>query len=144
MPDLDHFWGEDLSVSPSGDIAIVQVLNTQDASTLNGNDEGTQRIYRRLMTGAATHSSLSGEDIFAPQYGGGVPQLIGTPATETQIAGMVTRQMYLEQAVARSPAPAITLNVQPGSGTFAVDIQYTNAPTGQPVYLSFDPTSGNG
>lgn len=141
MSDLWHFWGEDLAVSPSGDLLLVEPLNANQPSTLYGNDEGTQRIYRRLMTGAALNGSKSGEDIFAPGYGGGVPQLIGTPVTQAQVSGMVNRQMALEAAVAKSPPPVITLTAQPGIGAFFVEINYTNAATGQPVSLSFDPTS---
>ena len=140
MAEPFHFWGEDLAVSPSGDLLVVELLDPNQPSTLYGNDEGTQRIYRRLMTGAAITGSKSGEDIFAPQYGGGVPQLIGTPVTQAQISGMVNRQMFLEAAVAKTPAPEITLTAQPGLGEFAVEIKYTNASTGQPVSLSFDPS----
>ena len=141
MPDLFHFWSNDLAVSPAGDVAVVAVLNTQDSSTLGGNDEGTQRIYRRLMTGVAVQSQLSGEDIFAPNYGAGVPGKIGSLTDENAITGLITSQMMLEAVVAKSPPPTVEVTVSLPSSVF-VEIQYVNAPTGQPVSLSFDPTQG--
>ena len=51
--DLSHYWGGDLSVSPSGDFA-----------TVDGQELGVQRIVRRLMT-------APGELVYHPKYGGG-------------------------------------------------------------------------
>ena len=140
MTDIAHFWSNDLQASPAGDLALVQPLSAENISTLNGNDEGTQRIYRRLMTGDARNGSLSGEDIFAPEYGGGVPETIGDVMNPAAIQGKVLTQMYQEQAVARTPVPAITFTFDlPGSAF--VDIKYINAQTGLPVSLTFDPNS---
>ena len=139
MADLFHFWGEDLVVSPSGDIAIVDVLNTQNSATLNGNDEGTQRIYRRLMTACARGRIQSGENIFAPDYGGGVPQKIGEPMNAAAITGMINAQLALEAAVAKSPPPVVSVTTLP-TGSFFCAVNYTNAATGVPVSLSFDPS----
>lgn len=146
MADLFHFWSEDLTVSPSGDLAVVQVLNPQNPSTLFGNDEGTQRIYRRLMTASIIPPLLSGEFIFAPDYGGGIPQKIGGPLSVPALSALVNRQMNLEAAVAKIPAPVIHVQAPLGLSTALVDIKYTNATTGTPVSLAFDPSqnSGNG
>lgn len=139
MADLSHFWGQDLSVGPTGDIALVQPLNTQDSSTLDGNDEGTQRIYRRLMTNDANGGRKSGENIFAPKYGAGIPRRIGSTMDQPGMTALIRRQMFLEAAVAKAPAPQITVTESLPSTTF-VEIQYVNAQTGTPLSLAFDPT----
>ena len=144
MADIYHFWGEDLAVSPSGDLAIVSPLQTSNASTYNGNDEGTQRIYRRLMTACIRGKERSGENIFAPEYGGGVPQRIGDTLNIPAITGMITTQLALESCVAKSPPPNVSVTATP-TGMFACAVTYTNAMTGIPVSLSFDPSqSRNG
>lgn len=140
MADIYHFWGSDLTASPSGDLLLVEPLAANDPASFNGNDEGTQRIYRRLMTGYAQPGHLSGEDIFAPGYGGGVPMSIGSVMNPAAIRGITKAQMFQEAAVAKSPAPTVVLTpVLPG--TALVDIKYVNAQTGQPISLSFDTSS---
>jgi len=140
MADLSHFWGQDLVASPSGDLLLVQPLSAQNISTLNGNDEGTQRIYRRLMTAIAGAGQLSGEDIFAPDYGGGIPQRIGAVMDPDGLRAAIRAQMFQEAAVANSPPPQIKVTPQLPSSAF-VDIQFSNAQTGLPVSLSFDSSS---
>lgn len=139
MADIFHFWSEDLVASPSGDILLVQPLAANSPPAYSGDDEGTQRIYRRLMTGSAQAPQLSGEDICAPSYGAGVPARIGDVMNPNALRGVIKTQMFQEAAVATSPAPTITLTADP-TGSVFVDIKYTNAQTGQPVSLSFNPT----
>jgi hypothetical protein len=118
MPDLDHLWGEDLSVSATGDILVV-----------DGDDLTTERILRRLMT-------AQGAYIWNLQYGGGVPGRIGDNLDVPLITSVITSQMALEASVARSPPPVITV-VEILNGV-SVTILFYSAKTGQQATLSFD------
>lgn len=118
MPDLYHFWGEDLSVSPAGDLALV-----------DGDDLTTQRIIRRLMTAAKGY-------IWHLDYGAGLPQRIGDLLDANAIRGVIKAQIALEEAVARQPAPKIT--VSPLTNGVSVTIEFASAITGQQTTLSFD------
>jgi phage baseplate assembly protein W len=90
-------------------------------------------VLRRLLTNA-------GEYFWHPDYGAGLPQFIGEPASTAQIQGIVITQMLLEEAVAQNPLPTCKVSYYP-DGTFFVDITYTDAATGTPQLLSFDVNS---
>ncbi len=121
MPDADHFFGEDLSVSASGDIALV-----------DGDDLTTQRIIRRLST--AVHGYL-----FHLDYGAGLPQRIGDILDIDLISGVIRTQIRLEASVAKIPAPEITITeIEDGVSVY---IKFYSAITGQQTSLSFDTTS---
>lgn len=118
MPDLNHLWGQDLSISASGDIAIVD----GDAMT-------TQRILRRLMTGA-------GDYIWNLTYGAGVPGRVGNVVDIALISSVIRSQIALEAAVARTPAPIITVtSILNGVSVY---IKFWSASTGQEKTLSFN------
>lgn len=118
--DASHYWGGDLSssLSPTGDIAPA-------SATLRGQ----QRILRRLLTNP-------GDYTFHPEYGAGLPAYIGSVATVDQITAVIRGQMLLEDAVARTPAPVIT--VTPIANGVSAQILYNDAQSGQPVTLSFN------
>lgn len=128
MADLSHFFGDDLSVSASGDLM-----------TADGIDLTNQRVIRRLMT-------IDGEYIWHPEYGGSVPLRVGgvNGVTDDEEAGVgvstvdavVRVQMFLEAAVARVPEPNI--KTQPILNGVAVGISYIDALTGKGVSLDFD------
>jgi hypothetical protein len=81
--DLDHDFGGDLALGPTGDLA-----------TVTGTVLGQQRVLRRLLTNA-------GDYIWHLAYGAGLPAVIGTPVDAVTIEGMVRGQIFLEAAVAR-------------------------------------------
>lgn len=122
LADLDHYIGADLASSGSGDLQAA-----------TGTLRGQERVLRRLLTNP-------GDYIFHPEYGAGLAQFVGQPADFTKIAALIKGQMLLEDAVARTPAPVI--KVQPiasaDGGGFSVAIRYADAPSGQPVTLSFN------
>lgn len=120
MPDLDHFFGEDLKVSTSGDIA-----------TVDSDDLTTQRIIRRLMTAVKGY-------IFQLEYGAGLPQRIGEILDIDLIAGVIRTQIRLEASVSLIPAPDITIT--PILNGVSVFILFKSAITGQQTSLSFDAT----
>lgn len=121
MGDMWHEWGTDLSTGPKGDLAIA------DGQTL-----GQQRILRRLLTNP-------GDYIWHLDYGGGLGAFVGQPAVASQVASVARTQMFLEQAVARTPDPLIAVDASgaAGSGSIFVQIQYTDAAQGDPQVLQF-------
>jgi hypothetical protein len=122
ISDVSQFWGNDLSLS-----------NTQDLALVSGTLEGQQRILRRLLTNP-------GDYLFQPDYGAGLPAYIGKTADVAKITALITSQILLESVVAKTPAPVITVANAAGSSdasALAITISYTDAPTGSPQVLSF-------
>lgn len=126
MPDLQdvadvaHWWGQDLQLSPTGDLAAVIQA-----------DRSRQRVLRRLMTNA-------GDYLFEPTYGAGVPGYIGANENDAKIKANISGQMQLEQSVSQSPAPQVSIS-QIANGVSA-DINYIVAPEQVPASLSFTAT----
>lgn len=118
MPDIYHWFGDDLQPGPTGDLL-----------TVDGTELGQQRVIRRLLT--AVH-----DYIFHLEYGAGVPQKIGELLVTDEIESVIRSQIFLEAAVAREPEPVIT--IEPILGGVFVRIQYVDAQTGQQTFVSFD------
>ncbi len=121
MFDLSHQWGADLSVGPTGDLALA-----------SGSLLGQQRVLRRLMTNP-------GDYIWQPGYGAGLARFIGQPGNASRIQAVIRGQIFKEAAVARTPEPVIAVRFDPagGTGTVTVQIRYVDAPSGQTQLLSF-------
>lgn len=117
MPELSHVFGSDLTLDPTGDLALV-----------DGSQEGQQRVLRRLMTNAGAY-------LWNLDYGAGLARFLGMPTAAAQIAAVSRRQMFLEPAVARQPAPVITVQASVG-GTVVETIKYVDAVTATPIVLS--------
>ena len=111
MPDVSHTFGQDLTISPAGDIALS-----------NGPALGLQRVLRRLLTNA-------GEYIWQPTYGAGLPAAVGQVANVPRIKAVIRAQMLQENAVARTPAPVITVKQLPNN-TILAQVQYVDAESG--------------
>jgi len=120
MYDIHHFVGGDLSTSPAGDLRPV-----------SGTERGKQRILRRLMTNP-------GDYLFHPDYGAGLGQKVGQSVNLNEWKALISGQMLLEDAVAASPAPSVTLALIDGG--VSVYITYADATTGTAETLSFDVT----
>jgi hypothetical protein len=118
MPDIAHIWGGDLQVSANGDLLLVDSIN-----------ESNQRILHRLLTNP-------GDYIWHPEYGAGLPKMIGLPIDVESLKAIVTSQIFLEATVLRDPPPDITVSSFP-NGMY-VSIKYTEADSGLPTTLSFD------
>ncbi len=118
MPDINHFWGEDISVSATGDVLLI-----------DGDDLTTQRIIRRLMTAVKGY-------LWHLDYGAGVPARVGSPLDVDLISSVIRAQISLESTVARSPAPTIrTAEILNGVSVY---ILFYSAKTGEQSTLSFD------
>jgi hypothetical protein len=118
MADLELQFSGDLSLAPTGDLAVV------DGSALT-----EQRILRRLLTNA-------GDYIWQLTYGAGLGQFVGHPGAAAAIAGVARQQMLLEAAVAGTPAPSIAATVA-SDGTVTLTVRYADAATGETNLLSF-------
>jgi hypothetical protein len=118
MADLALQFGGDLSLAPTGDLAVT------DGPALT-----EQRILRRLLTNA-------GDYIWQLSYGAGLGQFVGRPGVATAISGVARAQILLEAAVAATPAPVIT-TAAANDGTVTLTLRYADAATGQTNLLSF-------
>jgi hypothetical protein len=121
LADLAHFLGSDLSASSTGDILTVTGLNRSQ-----------QRILRRLLT---NRGSYIGET----SYGAGLPQFIGQNIDSAEISAVIKGQMLLEDSVAPSPPPVVTVTQNAGGNpdAIAVSIGYTDQPSNAPTVLAF-------
>ncbi|HVJ54867.1 MAG TPA: phage tail protein [Aliidongia sp.] len=117
LADLAHFWGGDLTLGP-----------TQNLAPVFRSDRTLQRILRRLLTNP-------GDYIWQPDYGAGLPAKIGTNISVGEVTAIVTGQIALEPSVARNPAPQVT--VMQISGGFSISaVIYDNAGNGTPLAFS--------
>lgn len=117
MTDLALVFGNDLTVDATGDLA-----------TVDGTEEGVERVLRRLLTNQA-------EYVWNPTYGAGLPQFIGDPVNASRIQAVIRRQMLLEAIVASNPPPVITVSARQDNSVF-VDIKYVDSTTTQQVNFS--------
>ena len=117
MPDIEHMFGADFTLSPTGGLAVAA-----------GPQLGLERVLRRLMTNA-------GDYIFAPQYGAGLPASIGRPLAAARMKALIFAQMMQESRVARSPPPVVTVTSSHDGTTYAF-VRYADALTGQTQTLN--------
>jgi hypothetical protein len=118
MPDLYHLWGNDIALSPTGDLA------TASAPVLT-----QQRVLRRLLTNP-------GDYIWALDYGAGLANFVGRPGAASIIRSAIRGQIFKEAAVAQTPEPVIELQPDP-AGNLYVNIRYTAAETSITQTLAF-------
>lgn len=121
MSELSQLVGADLTLSPSGDLAVSDGLTRSQ-----------ERILRRLMTNP-------GDYIFHPEYGAGLPQFIGRPLSVAEARAVVRTQMLLEDSVARVPEPQVAVVAIPNG--LNVSTTYTDARSNAPAALSFNVTN---
>ncbi|RKR46323.1 phage tail protein [Paraburkholderia sp. BL17N1] len=130
MVDVFHYYGGDLSESPSGDLLLADIPTT-----------GTQRVYRRLLTNSAL-SNAAGQPVASPDYtwhpdyGAGVPRKVGLPGNVPATRALIRGQMLLESAVARQPAPQIDMTQS--QDVVSTAISYTDSNTAQTQLVNFD------
>lgn len=111
MADIAHVVGSDLTVGPTGDLAVVDL-----------SDWTQQRVLRRLLTNPGGY-------IWQLTYGAGLPVMVGTTVSAQQITAIIRRQMSLETAVLQQPEPVVVMQKgQPG--TVFATVSYQDAQTG--------------
>ncbi|MDE8344806.1 MAG: hypothetical protein POH28_01335 [Acidocella sp.] len=117
MVDLALQFGGDLAVGPTGDLLTAgQQILTQ------------QRVLRRLLTNP-------GDYIWQLNYGAGLAQFVGRAGAPSIISGITRAQMMREPAVARDPAPVVSV-VAGDDGMLALSVHYTNSSNGQKTLLA--------
>ena len=117
MADVAHVMGQDLQLDATGDLAMV-----------DGDAETQQRVLHRLLTSMGTY-------IWQLSYGAGLPALVGSVASQQQIAAIIRAQMAYEASVASSPEPQVVLT----SGTLtevSATITYTDSVSGRTQILT--------
>lgn len=120
LADVAHYWGNDLQLSPTGDLA--RAITTERSQ---------QHVLRRLLTPAGGYITHTG-------YGAGLPGDIGTHLDIAKTTAKVRGQMAQEASVAQSPAPAVALRTIPNG--ISASISYTVAPENVPAVLTFSLT----
>ncbi|WP_429499372.1 phage tail protein [Robbsia andropogonis] len=130
MYDVSHYYGGDLDVDSTGDLALADATTT-----------GEQRVYRRLLTNPESvdqsgETVASGDYTFHPEYGAGLGRYVGEPTRLAECKSLINEQMKLEAAVATSPRPVVTLTAD--SNQLSAVIQYNDAQSKTPVTVSFD------
>lgn len=116
MADLQHTMGSDFTLSPTGDLAVS-----------TGTQLGQERVLRRMLT-------TPGQYIWQPDYGAGLPMMIGQPVNDAQIQGIAQAQMQLEAAVSQNPGPTATITSD-ATGDVWLTLAYVDAETGEPQNL---------
>lgn len=122
MQDASLLWGQDLTVSATGDLALA-----------TGTELGQQRVLRRLLTNP-------GDYIWQPDYGAGLGQFVGRTVNVSMIQAVIRSQILLESTVAQTPEPVIAVADSTDGGVY-VDVRYVDADTGSTQILSFSVTS---
>lgn len=119
MTDVALEWGGDFQISSTGGLLLV-----------DGDVEVRQRLERRLFTAVQGY-------VWHPEYGAGLPQKIGGVPSVSDIKSIVASQLALEQSVAPSPPPVLTVTASPNQpSSVMIGIQYTDAVTGVTVSFS--------
>ena len=121
MPDLAHWYGDDLTLDARGDLLLA-----------SGLDQSNQHIVRRLMT-------VAGGYLWQASYGASVPSRIGETLDLNGLTAIIRHQMFLEAAVARQPEPEIS--VTPIFNGVYVSITYTNGLSSEQEQLAFEVTA---
>lgn len=128
LNDIDHWYSNDIGVSPSGDLGAVTGLT-----------RGQQRVLRRLLTNPREVTPdgdvLPADYIWHPGYGGGLARFIGQTDRRYDVIARIRSQMNEEACVAKSPAPVIDVKFLPNGLT--VNLRYTDVDNGQTT-LSFN------
>lgn len=115
--DIGHLWGQDIRISPTGDLAVVSLA-----------DRSKERVLRRLLTNG-------GEYIDHQDYGAGAGQQVGQIANVSAITSLVAGQMKREATVSQVVSPVVS--VTPVAKGVAVSVSYLSAPDQTPAALSF-------
>jgi len=119
MYDIFLNWGSDLVVGAGGDLAL-----STGAETIN------QRVVRRLLTN-------SGDYLWNLNYGGGLGQFVGTPASPADIEAIVRTQLALETAVPTTPEPQISASIANAANGYVVaTITYADPSSTAPIQLN--------
>ncbi len=117
MPDLFLTFGEDLKISPTGDLL-----------TADGEIITEQRVLRRLMTNP-------GDYIWQLNYGAGLGRFVGQTGISNLVSGVIRAQLQLEPQVARVPTPTVRATIS-ANGIVRATVNYLNSVSRETTLLS--------
>ena len=109
----------------------VELAASGDWLTVSGSTMTQQLLLRRLLTNP-------GDYLAHPEYGAGLPGLVGSVFEVAQVETIIASQLRLEAGVAQSPPPQVV--VTPFAAGMTVVVRYTDAATGAPSVLGFSVT----
>lgn len=112
--------GNDLERSTTDTIALV-----------SGENETQQRIVRRLLTPVFSY-------VWHPNYGCGLSEYVGSEITASdvrQLKGIILKQLFLEDRVARNPVPTVSININ--TSLMTIGITYKEVPSEKIFTFSF-------
>ena len=122
IEDIDHVYGQDIGLSPTGDLGSVI-----------GSTRSEQRVLRRLQT--ASSDGGPADYLANPDYGGSIPRDVGSVLSPQAIQSKIKGQMLAEVSVVQDPAPVITFTPEPNG--VLVEIDYLVAPDRTPAVAAF-------
>jgi hypothetical protein len=123
MQDVAQQYGTDLTIGPTGDLALA-----------TGAVLSQQRVLRRLLTNP-------GDYIWQQQYGAELGQFVGKTTNPLQIKAVIRSQISHEREIAQTPAPIVNVRMDI-TGALYVSLQYVDVTSGQTQLLSFPIGSG--
>lgn len=117
MSDISLPWNGDVVPDDTGDILCV-----------DGDDETTQRLLRRILTTPAFQDvagqlTTEPDYVFHADYGGGAREFVGKTATKElrdTITNRIRDQLQNEDSIDSTTTPSVT--VKPFTGGLAVDV----------------------
>jgi hypothetical protein len=121
--DIDHTFGQDIGVTPTGDIALA-----------SKSDRTIQRVIRRLLTPQTDGNSSAYP--WEPDYGAGLAAKIGDTLDIRAIRAIVLSQLLAEASVAKIPAPTVTVTAIDANSAM-IDVTYFDQ-SGTPQNFGFD------
>ena len=126
MPELDHTFGDDLTLSGDGSVA-----------TTSGAAMITQRLLRRLCTNPGAY-------LWDLEYGAGLPAMVGSPVETTVVEGVILAQIAMEDGVADDPAPEVSTRYDASGGFLYATVTYWATSGGNPITLQVPEGTTNG
>lgn len=126
MNDIYLDWGSDISLGPTGDLAVV-----------SGSNAISQRICRRLLTNV-------GDYLWHLDYGASLGGFVGLPADPDRVEGVIRAQLRLETAVPSNPAPEVSVSVaDKANGIVTATITYADPASLAPVSVAVATTAAS-
>lgn len=105
-----------------------------------GQELAQQSVIRRLLTNP-------GDDLYASEYGAGLPLQIGQPAHDERLRATILRNLRLEVRVDQAKPITVTVQTDPATSQTYARIQYFDRITGDqsaltlPLGVANDPSA---
>jgi hypothetical protein len=128
-------YGGDFTLTPTGDLAIVQDTPYIPAATI-------QRVLFLIQTNPAipytnSQGTSAPDDIFNPTYGSGARLYVGRPTSQANIDAIqrnILNGLASDPFILQIPPPSVLIDVDNPSGTTMVTVNFKTI-TGQNVTI---------